>query len=345
MTELDAKLFRATPRRFDASTVVSVVVPCYDEAEVLPHLFQRLSRVADTWGTDYEVVLVDDGSSDSTWQTIADFHRRDPRWKGIRLARNFGHQTALRAGLQAASGDLIAVLDADLQDPPEVLSEFFAHWRQGCDVVYGVRRRRREIWWKRWSYHWFYRLLSLLSEVDVPIDAGDFCVMDRRILRLLQQMPERRPFIRGLRSWVGFNQLACPYDRAPRAAGKPKYGVARLVGLAIDGVLSSSIIPLRIATFLGAGASLLAFLGGVFVLLLKLGEPLLEPWGFRTVPGSASIILAVTFLGGIQLLCLGIFGEYLGRIYDNVKSRPPFTVSDMLGWPPSASAPTEREVR
>lgn len=324
-----------TVRLLDASTKLTIVVPCFNEEDVLPLLWERLQHALDEWGMTSEVLLIDDGSTDRTWEILSDFHRRDPRWKTLRFARNFGHQIALRAGLQYASGDIVAVLDADLQDPPEILPRFFDRWREGYDVIFGVRATRREGPFKRWAYHWFYRILATLAEDDIPRDAGDFCVMDGRIVELIRRMPERRPFIRGLRSWVGFRQCAIPYDRCDRAAGSPKYTFTRLLTLAMDGILSSSVVPLRFATMFGAGVSLLAFLGALLTLLLRVFASYLAPFGIQPVPGTATLLMAIFFLGGVQLLCLGVSGEYLGRIYENVKARPFWTVQESLGIDPS----------
>ncbi len=322
------------PRRLSAETTVTVVVPCYNEQAVLPQLFARLGKAADEWGTRFEAVLVDDGSTDDTWPMLLAQHQRDGRWKAVRLARNFGHQLALRAGLQAARGDVVAVIDADLQDPPEALAEFLAKWAEGHDVIYGVRRKRRESWLKRTAYFAFYRLLSRLAEVDMPLDAGDFCVMDRRVVDLIRAMPERRPFIRGLRSWVGFRQLAYPYDRQPRAAGQTHYSVRRLMGLAMDGILSSSILPLRLATVLGLAISFFSFLGAALVLLMKLLPGFFARFGLAAIPGTALISISILFFGGVQLVVLGILGEYIGRIYENVKGRPLWTVCQYAGVEP-----------
>ncbi len=321
----------ATDRSLSPGTRVTVVVPCYNEAAVLEQLYQQVEGAAASWGTDYEVVLVDDGSSDATWAAMHDLHHRNPRWKSVRLARNFGHQTALRAGLHAATGNVVAVIDADLQDPPELLVEMLRHWETGADVIYGVRQHRKEGPFKRWAYHWFYRLLARLSEIDIPVDAGDFSVMDRRVVEIIKRMPERQPFIRALRSWVGFNQVAVPYERQARSAGRSKYGLGGLIGLALDGILSSSIMPLRMATWFGATVSLLAFLGAVTLLLMRVFAEQLRPLGFEPVPGSVSIIVSILFLGGVQILCVGILGEYIGRIYENVKGRPLWTVRETCG--------------
>jgi dolichol-phosphate mannosyltransferase len=329
----------APSRTWNATTRVSVIIPCFNEQEVLPILFERLERAAHAWSVDYEVILIDDGSADRTWQSICEIHARNPRWKGIRFARNFGHQTALRAGLRAATGDLIAVLDADLQDPPETLAKFFQMWIQGYDVIVGERCNRPEGSFKRSAYYSFYRLLSYLSEQDIHLDAGDFSVMDRRVVDALNSMPERKPFIRGLRSWVGFRQIAVPYDRDPRSAGHTKYNLGRLMGLALDGILSSSILPLRFATYLGALVSLVSLAGACFTLALKLFPQLFAPLGFQAIPGTAAIVISILFLGGVQLLCVGICGEYIGRIYENVKGRPFWTIRETCGVMPPSGQP------
>ena len=327
-------------RRLDRGTRLSLIVPCYNEQEVLPHLHGRLQPLLESWQVDFEVLLIDDGSQDRTWELMAEIHQRDSRWRMIRLGRNFGHQTALRAGLQIATGDVVALLDADLQDPPEVLYEFLQKWVEGYDVIYGVRQNRQEGWIKRTCYAGFYRVLSYLSEIELPLDAGDFSVMDRRVVDLLRQMPERRPFLRGLRSWVGFRQIAVPFDRHSRVAGSAKYGFRKLFGLASDGILSFSILPLRVATWLGACVSFGAFLGAILTFILRVFASFFARFGLEPIPGTALILFSTLFLGGVQLLCLGILGEYLGRIYENVKQRPLWTVRDTLGVPPERANDT-----
>lgn len=318
-------------RELSATTRVSFLIPVLDEQEVLESLYQRLDAVAKSWGVDYEVVLVDDGSTDRTWEILESIHRRNPRWKGVRLARNFGHQLALRAGLQAVNGDVVAVLDADLQDPPEVVSEMLKRWQAGDDVVVGVRRRRKEGPIKRSLYFLFYRVLAVMAELDLPLDAGDFCVMDRSIVNVICQMPESRPFIRGLRSWAGHRQSLLPYDRAAREAGVTKYSYWRLFKLAADGILSNSRIPLHLATIFGAVVSFVAFLAAVTVLCIRLFPDLFRLIGVFYVPGTASVIISVLFMGGVQLLCLGIIGAYLGRIHENVLRRPLWTIRQSIG--------------
>lgn len=331
----------AAARRLDGDTLISVIVPCYNEEAVLPALYERLTRAAQSWGADYEVICVDDGSGDLTWAMLIDFHQRDPRWKAVRFGRNFGHQTAIRAGVHAARGDVIAIIDADLQDPPEELPRFFEKWLAGYDVIYGVRQQRKEGLLLRTAYFTFYRVLAFLSEIEVPLEAGDFSVMDRRVIEILKQMPERKPFLRGLRSWIGFRQCALPYERKHRAAGKTHYDMKRLFGLAIDGILSSSIVPLRLATLFGACVSMVAFVGVLFILVLRLFPNAFERIGLHAIPGTASVIICVLFIGGVQLLCLGICGEYLGRIYENVKGRPFWTIRETVGVDEPASGSRE----
>lgn len=321
----------ASSRRLSQDTLISVVIPCYNEQEVLPLLYSRLSAAAKNWPAPYEVILVDDGSRDRTWEMMTDIHRRDPRWKMLALARNFGHQTALWAGLHLAQGQVIAVLDADLQDPPEVLPGFFAKWTEGYDVVYAVRQKRKEGLAKRTAYAAFYRILATLSDIPIPLDSGDFCVMDRRVLDVLKTMPEQSRFIRGLRAWVGFKQIALPYERDERAAGEVKYTFRKLMRLALDGLLSFSTHPLRLATYAGIAVSGLSFLMVVFTLLQRIFAVQFARWGLAPVPGFATIVISIFFLGGVQLLCLGILGEYLGRVYEDVKRRPMWTSRAALG--------------
>jgi len=228
--------------------MISVVVPCYNEEAVLPELRERLTAAAEAWDDTYEIIAVDDGSRDRTFELLAEYHASDPRWKAIRFARNFGHQTAVSAGICHAAGDCVIVIDADLQDPPEQLHRFIAKWREGYEVVYGVRRKRKEGVLKRACYKMFYRLLGRCAQIEIPHDAGDFCAMDRAVVDLLNAMPERNRFVRGLRSWIGFRQVGLEYERDARAAGKTKYTPAKLVRLALDGLVSFSAAPLRLAT-------------------------------------------------------------------------------------------------
>jgi len=331
-------------RVLDRRTTISVVIPCYNEEDVLRLLFDRLGCAAAQWPLQYEVILVDDGSSDATWSMLAEMNRRDPRWKTVRLARNFGHQAALWAGLQHAGGDLIAVLDADLQDPPELLGEFFAAWQSGHDVIYGVRQRRKEGLLKRAAYFGFYRILSFLSEVEIPLDSGDFCVMDRRVVQAMIQIGEQEPFVRGLRAWVGFRHVGLPYERDARAAGAAKYTFRKLLALALSGIFSFSTRPLRLATYFGFAVSAVSFVGAIFTLLQRIFREQFTTIGLAPVPGYATTVIALLFLGGVQLICLGILGEYIGRIYDNVKGRPQSVVSERVGFVEDRELPDSRIV-
>lgn len=301
-------------------------MPCYNEEEALPSLYRRLTDAARTWQETYEVIVVDDGSTDSSWAMLTEIVRNDPRWKALRFSRNFGHQAAVSAGLFHASGDAIITIDADLQDPPETLGEFIAKWREGFQVVFGVRRGRKENAIKRSLYHLFYRLLSLLADIDIPRDSGDFSLIDRSVLKALNSLPERQRFVRGLRAWVGFRQYGLEYERGPRSAGEAKYSFRKLLRLAIDGVFSFSIVPLRLLTFTGLGLSVATFLGAMVYLARRLVTQ--DP-----VEGFATMIISILFLGGIQLVGVGVLGEYVGRIYEEVKGRPLWIAEASLGLP------------
>jgi dolichol-phosphate mannosyltransferase len=323
--------------------MISVVVPCYNEVQVLGRLYSRLTVAAESWDQPFEVVVVDDGSDEATWQGLVEIHRRDPRWKLVRFSRNFGHQTAVSAGIRYASGDAVIVIDADLQDPPEQLHRFITKWHDGYDVVYGVRSKRKEHLTKRLCYSVFYRCLARLSQTPIPLDSGDFCLMDRKVVRLLTAMPERNRFVRGLRAWTGFRQVGIEYERDARAAGHPQYTFPKLVRLAIDGIFSFSTTPLRLATFLGLVLSLLAVAGAVFSLFQRLFAEWFASIGLGPVPGYATIVISLLLLGGMQLICLGAIGEYIARIYDEVKQRPLWIVREAFGFDgatkPSLSCP------
>jgi dolichol-phosphate mannosyltransferase len=330
-------------RRLDRDVTVSLVIPCFNEEAVIPLLAKRIDAAAATWKANYEIILVDDGSSDTTWQQIAACHARDPHWKGVRLARNFGHQIALWTGLQHAAGAVIAVLDADLQDPPEILPGFFTKWEEGYDVIYAVRQERKEGPFKRLAYYVYYRLLAYLSEIDIPLDSGDFCVLDRKVLQAILSSHEQIPFIRGLRAWVGFRQIALHYERDKRAAGEVKYTFRKLMQLGLNGIFSFSTRPLRLATYFGFIVSIAAFLGVIFTFVQRLLGKELEQWGLRLPPGMATTVIAILFLGGVQLVCIGILGEYIGRIYENVKGRPLAVLGDKVGFAESPQTAPEQQ--
>lgn len=323
--------FFTSSRRLDSSVLVSLVIPCFNEDEVLPLLIERVTAAAELWGCRYEIILVDDGSTDRTWDIIAEQHVHDNRWKGIRLARNFGHQIALWTGLQQATGDVVAVIDADLQDPPEILAQFLEKWEEGHDVVYAVRRNRKEGPPKRLAYYLYYRLLRFFSEIKIPLDSGDFCVMDRQVLDAMLASNEQVPFVRGLRAWVGFRQTALTYDRDRRAAGEVKYTFRKLLQLGLNGILGFSTRPLRLATYLGLAVSATAFVGVVFTMMQHFLPTVFQRLGLPPAQEYPTTVIAILFLGGVQLLCLGILGEYVGRIYENVKGRPLTVVRDRVG--------------
>lgn len=312
---------------------ISIVVPCFNEQDVLPELFQRLDSAAAGWNADYEVVCVDDGSRDRTWELLKAQNQKNPRWQSLSFARNFGHQTAVSAGLFYARGDAVVVLDADLEDPPEQIFRLLEKWREGFDVVYGIRQKRKEGLWKRFCYWAFYRLIARLVTFEIPLDTGDFCLVSRRVVEVLNAMPERNRFVRGLRAWSGFRQTGVAYERAARFAGRPKYSFARLVQLATDGLFSFSTVPLRLATYFGLSVSALAFLGVVFTVAQKIFAAQFARIGLAPTAGFPTIVVSILFLGGVQLICLGILGEYIGRIYDEVKGRPLWILRETAGLP------------
>ncbi len=303
----------------------SLVLPIYNEEETIPELVRRLGRLMDQFDGDAEVILVDDGSSDASYETMVAARELDPRFKLLRLSRNFGHQIAVTAGLDVASGDAVIVMDADLQDPPEVALELAARWRDGYDVVYAVRAERHgESRFKEATAAGFYRLFKRMSDVDVPLDVGDYRLVDRRALDAFRSMRESNRYVRGMFSWIGFRQVGVPFTREERFAGETKYPLRKMIKFATDGIVSFSAYPLRLALKVGFIVSAFSFVLGVVFLVSQLA-------GFYSVPGLASIAVFVAFLGGIQLLLLGIMGEYIARIHDEVKGRPLYLVSDAQG--------------
>jgi polyisoprenyl-phosphate glycosyltransferase len=311
--QLDASIAR------DMEPELSIVIPVFNEEQNISALYGRLIAVLEGGNTNFEIVFVDDGSDDESVRRLNELGASDKRVVVIELARNFGHQVAITAGLDFARGRAVAVMDADLQDPPEVLPKFIAKWREGHDVVYAIRERRKEGWLKKTSYAAFYRLLRHVSNIDIPLDAGDFCVMDRRVVDLLKNMPERSRFVRGIRSWVGLNQVGLPFERHARHAGTSNYTVGRLMLLALDGLISFSYMPLRLITALGLSVSFLSLFLAVFFFVKKLLYGL-------SPPGYASLIVSIFFLAGIQLITLGVIGEYVGRIFEEAKRRPMYVL-------------------
>jgi len=310
---------------------VSVIVPCFNEAAVLPELFKRMNAAASGWGMDYEIVCVDDGSGDNTWPMLKQQNAENHRWRCLSFARNFGHQTAVSAGLFHATGDAVVVIDADLQDPPEEVSRLLAKWQEGYEVVFATRKKRRDPFVKQILAWGFYRLLEKMTPLPMARDAGDFCLLDRKVVAVMNALPERSRYLRGLRTWCGFRQTSVEFDRAERAAGVPQYTFKKSFKLAMDGLLSFSAVPLRLATYLGLWVSGFAFLGAVFTLMQKLFAEQFAKIGLAPGPGFPTIVISVLFLGGVQLICLGILGEYIGRIYEEVKGRPLWIIRDSAG--------------
>lgn len=301
---------------------VSVVAPCFNEQDVLPEFMQRVGKVLDSLGVTSEIVLVDDGSRDSTWATMSAAAELDPRIVAVRLMRNHGHQLALTAGLSVCRGERILIIDADLQDPPELLPEMMALMDQGADVVYGQRRERQgESVFKRATASLFYRGLSRVAEVDIPRDTGDFRLITREVLEVLLDMPERSRFIRGMIAWIGGKQVPLVYDRAPRVAGESKYPFAKMIHFASDALTGFSMAPLKLSSKLGW---VMATVGIFFAIYSAVGAIL-----GHTLPGWSSLMATICLLSGMQFLILGVFGAYLGRLYDQTKGRPLFVIREI----------------
>ena len=318
--------------------LLSVVVPAYNESPVLGEFHQRMTQVMRATGMDYEIIYVDDGSTDDTAAVLNYLRSDDEAVAVIELSRNFGKEVALSAGLDHASGDAVIIIDADLQDPPELIDEFLREWRNGYDIVYGRRAEREgESWLKITTAKWFYRVINRLSDVEIPRDSGDFRLISRRALDALMSLRETHRYMKGLYAWVGFPQKEILYSRQARAAGVTKWNYWRLWNFALEGITSFSDVPLKMSTYLGIATSSAAFLYGLYFLIrtMFLGNP---------VPGYPSLILVVLFLGGVQLICLGIIGEYLARTYNESKSRALYFVK---GYHPSrsrAAADAERRI-
>jgi dolichol-phosphate mannosyltransferase len=323
---------------------ISVIVPCLNEQEVLPQFFRRLTEAAKAWGVDYEVICVDDGSNDRTWELLRAQHAADARWRCLALARNFGHQAAVSAGLSFAEGDAAVIIDADLQDPPEQIAHLLAKWREGFEVVLAVRKKRRDPPVKRLLAWAFYRVLNRLTPLPIPADAGDFCLLDHKVVVVINALPERNRYLRGLRTWCGFKQAAIEFERGARAAGTPQYTFKRSLELALNGVFSFSAAPLRLATHLGLIVSTFAFLGVVFTFCQKLFAREFARIGLAPGPGFPTVVISILFLGGVQLICLGILGEYVGRIYDEVKARPMWVIRDRCGLEPKPNPSSAQPV-
>ena len=322
----------------------SLVIPAYNEEGVIPELAVELTRVMDALDGDAEAILVDDGSRDRTHELMLDAAAKDPRIRVVRLSRNFGHQIALTAGIDLADGDAVIVMDADLQDPPEVVLDLAARWREGYDVVYAVRDvREGDTRFKRATASAFYRAFNRMSEIKVPVDAGDFRLVDRRALDVFDHMRESNRFVRGMFSWIGLRQAGVVYTRHERFAGETKYPLRKMVRFAVTGVISFSAAPLRAALNLGFIVSFIAFALGIWSVIVKVS-------GLYEVPGWTSIVVVTTFIGGMQLIVLGVIGEYIGDIHAEVKRRPLYVISELENFPehpplPARAIVADRRVR
>jgi len=315
---------RDAPRIEAARPVFSVVAPIYNEAETLPHFYARVVAAMESLDEPFEVVLVNDGSRDDSIAVMRALHERDPRVRVVDFSRNFGHQVAISAGLDHARGEAVVIIDSDLQDPPEVILELAAKWRQGAEVVYAQRRTRPgETRFKLLTAAMFYRLIRRLTSVDIPRDTGDFRLLDRKVVDTLVAMKEHHRFMRGLSVWVGFRQEAVHYDRQERYAGETKYPLSKMVRFALDAITGFSYVPLQLATTLGFVLAGLSLLGIVLAVVLRILDVAIQ--------GQTTTLIAVLLLGGIQLIFLGVIGEYLGRIYDEVRGRPLYIVRETLG--------------
>ena len=311
---------------------LSVVLPVYNESDNLEDLLARLLPMLEKAAHgSFEIVFVDDGSHDGSAEILDSFHERDPRVKSVHLSRNFGHQAALQAGLDRSTGKSVVMMDADLQDPPEILDQLLERWRQGYDVVYALRKNRKEGLLKRAGYSLFYRTMRAMAEIDIPLDAGDFCLLDRKVVDTLVSLRERNRFLRGLRSWVGFKQIGVEYERESRHAGVPKYTLRKLLKLALSGYIGFSALPLRAAAAMGFLAAGTGFALAAWTIVTKIRD-------IDSPRGWASTLAVVLFVGGAQLVMLGVIGEYLSRVYDEVRQRPIYIVSSDVGFAESGAA-------
>ncbi|WP_026104089.1 glycosyltransferase family 2 protein [Anabaena sp. PCC 7108] len=307
--------------------IYSLVIPIYNEEENITEMYSRLTNVMAQLDGEVELILIDDGSRDRSLSMIRELHNHDSRVRYLSLARNFGHQIAVTAGLNFVQGKSIIVMDADLQDPPELILTMIEKWHEGYQVVYAQRiSRQKESWLKRLTAYLFYRILKRLAKVDIPVDTGDFCLMDRQVVDILNAMPERNRYIRGLRAWVGFPQTSVLFERNPRYAGDVKYTFGKSLSLAIDGIISFSRVPLRLATYLGLLSAAIALIMILLVLYWRIFAPV------SNLIGYTLITIAMFFLGSVQLICIGILGEYIGRIYEEVKGRPLYTLKETGGF-------------
>lgn len=300
----------------------SIIAPIYNELENIPELYRRVSDVMDSTGEPWELVLVDDGSTDGSTEAIRNLAKEDECVRPVIFARNFGHQIAITAGWDYARGDAVVIIDADLQDPPELILEMAKKWKEGYEVVYAVRTEREgESWFKIWTASLFYRLIYRITDVKIPLDTGDFRLMDRKVVNVLKQMRERHRFPRGMSAWVGFKQVGVEYKRAARISGETKYPFRKMFRLALNAITSFSYFPLQVATFFGFASAGIAIIAIPVVVALRLA-------GSHFFEGQTTTLISVLFLGGVQLISLGILGEYVGRLYDEAKGRPLYIIRD-----------------
>lgn len=309
--------------KINKGPTISLVIPIYNEEDCLPELYKRLNDAVSAVTHDFEILFVNDGSSDKSYEILRGFAATDDKVKIINLSRNFGHQPAVTAGLSYVKGDMVVLMDGDLQDPPEVIQDLVASWEQGNQIVIAVRRQRAESGWRRLAYAAFYRLLGFLSDHPIPLNAGIFGLLDRKVVEAIKGLPERNRFLPGLRSWVGFTQGIVYYNRVARYAGEPKQTLWRLWRYGLDAIFSFSYKPLRLSLFIGFIICLFSFSYAFLLFIFRI-------IGFNVVRGFTTTVMSILILGGIQLLSIGILGEYLGRIYDEVKHRPLFIVTDTV---------------
>lgn len=313
--------------------MISIVIPAYNEEEGIAELYRRIVEAAPRWQDEIEILIVDDGSRDRTVQICEEIGALDPRLKAIVLTRNFGHQAAVSAGLAHARGSIVTIMDADLQDPPEELLPFLQKIHEGWDVVYAIRTKRKEHLLKRISYWAYYRILKKLAQLDIPLDAGDFCVMRGEVVDIMNRLPERNRFVRGLRSWVGFRQTGIAYERGARFAGEPKYNFRKLLNLASNGIFNFSYRPLQFIMSIGLVLACSCLLGAVFIVIQYLTNWTIIGFNPRNAVGWTSLMFTILSLAAVNLVCLGILGEYIGRIFEEVKHRPAWIVKRRLNFP------------
>lgn len=308
----------------DKNYVYSIVIPVLNEEKVLNELYQRLTKVMTDIGESYEIIFINDGSTDNSLKIMKQLQTHDKRIKIIDFSRNFGHQIAITAGIDFTSGDAVITIDADLQDPPEVIPNLIKKWKEGYEVIYGIREKRKgENFFKKITALIFYRLINKMTMINMPPDSGDFRLIDKKVVNNLKNIRENNRYVRGLTYWIGFKQIGVPYERDKRFAGKSKYPIKKLFKLAYDAIFSFSNFPLKIATYFGFIVSFLSFLYLIYALIIKL-------FTNSVIHGWTSLMISILFLGGVQLICLGIIGEYIARINDEVKKRPLYIIKEII---------------